>query len=56
MHLSYVNDEIIEEAEIEISVLCLKGGISGGLPGMHAKDLEGWQQKSKREKDPEGIR
>ena len=51
---SAVNDDIPEEAEIEIEMLGLKGRRERGPSGMRAKDLEEWQQEAKREKYPEG--
>ena len=46
-----VNDDILEEADIEIAVLGLKGGIAGDLLGMIMKDLKGWLQEAKCERD-----
>ena len=51
---SAVNDDIPQEADIDIEVLGLKGVRAGGLSGMRVKDLKERQQDTKCEKDPEG--
>ena len=53
VHPLALNDDIPEEADIqiEIAVLGMKGGRAGGIPGMRAKDMKGWQKEAKREKD-----
>ena len=56
MKPSKFNDEIPEEAEIEIAVLGLKGGRSRGSSDMNTMDLKGYQQKANREKDSKGRR
>ena len=56
MQLLAVNDDILEEVEIDIAVLGLKGGRAGGPSGMRAKDLKGWRQEVKRKKDIEDRR
>ena len=56
VHTSEVNDYIPEEAKIYIEVLGLKYGRAGGPSVMRTKELTGWKQEAKREKDPEGRR
>ena len=56
MQLLAVNDDILEEVEIDIAVLGLKGGRAGGPSGIRAKDLKGWRQEVKRKKDIEDRR
>ena len=34
----------------------MKGGRAGGLLGMRAEDLQGWQKEAKWEKDTDGRR
>ena len=45
VHSAAVNDEIPEEAEIEMAVRGLKGGKEGGPSGMRAEDQKGWRQR-----------
>ena len=42
-----VNNDIPEEAEIEMAVHWLKGGKARGPAGMRAEDLKGWRKESK---------
>ena len=56
MQLSAVNNYIPVEAEIEMAVQGVKGGIEGGPSGMREEELKGWRKKSKREKETEGRR
>ena len=56
VQLSAVNNDIPVEAEIEIVVQGMKGGIEGGPSGMREEELKGWRKKSKREKETEGRR
>ena len=56
MQLLAVNDDILEEVEIDIAVLGLKGGREGGPSGMRTKDLKGWRKEVKRKKDIEDRR
>ena len=56
VHPSVVNDDIPEEADIDIAVLGLKGRREGGPLVINAKYLQGWQKEAKSEKYPEGRR
>ena len=56
MQLSAVNNYIPVEAEIEMAVQGVKGGIEGGPSGMREEELKGWRKNSKREKETEGRR
>ena len=56
VQLSAVNNDIPVEAEIEIVVQGMKGGIEGGPSGMRADNLKGWRKNANREKDTEGRR
>ena len=52
VHLASINDETLSEAEIEMAVQGLKGGIFGGLSGMGVEDLKVWLREAKRENCP----
>ena len=54
VQLSAVNNDIIAEAEIDMTLQGLKGGRAGGPSGMRVEDLKGWCREAKCEKDPEG--
>ena len=56
VQLSAVNDDIPEEAEIEMAVRGLKGGREGVLLGIRAEDLKRWRQEAKRENYSKGRR
>ena len=51
-----VNYDIPAEADIEMTVIGLKGGRVRGLLGMRAEDMKEWLREDKREKDTERRR
>ena len=42
---------ITTEADIAVAVRGMKGGRTGGLPGMRVKYLKGWLQEESRKKE-----
>ena len=48
----YIEDGVPTESDIAVKVRVLKGGRSGGLPGMSAEDLKGWLREATQKNYP----